>query len=59
MVRVESHIEVLEMTNSHDMEDYVELRNITTCFSLAEEDIAYLENCSIFAENETVFCEQS
>lgn len=59
VVRVESHIEVLEMTNSHDMEDYVELRNITTCFSLAEEDIAYLENCSIFAENETVFCEQS
>lgn len=58
VVGVESHIELVEMTDSHDMEDYVELRNITTCFSLAEEDIDYLENCSIFTENETIFCEQ-
>ena len=35
VVGVESHIELVEMTDSHDMEDYVELRNITTCFSLA------------------------
>ena len=58
-VGVEGHIEGLEMTDSHDLQDYVELSNIATCFPLAEEDNAYIENCSIFTENEAVFCEQS
>ena len=37
----------------------MELSNIATCFSLAEEDDDCLENCSIFTANETVLCEQS
>ena len=59
VVSMKNHIEWLEMTNSHDRVDYVELSNIATCFSLAQEDDDCLKNCIISTENETVLRELS
>lgn len=59
VVGMKNHIEGLEMANSHDTVDYVELSNIATCFSLAQEDDDCLKNCIISTENETVLRELS